>query len=120
MLRFRLESDGWVNGDGFFFDDLKVEVIDTTTSGIGENGALQISAPFPNPADEYVWINTGDRPDGTTLEVMDQFGRVIFTQELAAGNAAIQLNTVTWSSGIYYYRVVSAQGSSVSRKLMKQ
>jgi hypothetical protein len=120
MLRFRLESDGWVSGDGFFFDDLKVEVIDTTTSGIAENGAVQISAPFPNPADEYVWINTGDRPNGTTLEVMDQFGRVIYTQGLAAGNAAIQVNTVTWSSGIYYYRVISAQGSSSSRKLIKQ
>ncbi len=58
-FRFRLESDGGVTEDGFYFDDLKVLVVEQGTIGINPNAeqSVRISNPIPNPATSSVQFN---------------------------------------------------------------
>jgi len=55
-IRFKLISDGGVTGDGFYYDDLKVKVIDTSLSTpdyIDTNFSI-----FPNPVAKTLQINS--------------------------------------------------------------
>jgi bacillopeptidase F (M6 metalloprotease family) len=120
LIRFRLRSDFGVEYDGFYFDDLLVEAIDTTgTSGISENGssAFTISQNMPNPADAYTFINTGHLNKNSAIEVFNSFGELVMKKEISAGSNSIMLNTAPLAEGIYFYRVICGGMVSETKKM---
>lgn len=114
LLRFRLRSDFGGQFDGFYFDDLLVEMIDSTVSvGIGEHPqTLSLMQNMPNPADDYTYINLTPSKEDLQLELFDAVGRLVRTETIAAGTASLQLNTTALNAGVYFYRVAGKEVQS--------
>ncbi len=60
---------------------------------------IQTFLVYPNPANDRVFIDFGDRK-GDELIVVDATGRVVFTQRIIT-SGVYELNTSSWSSGLY-------------------
>ncbi len=111
LVRFRLGADFGVQLDGFYFDDLLLEVLDTTTIGLTEiTSGMPIGQNMPNPADGYTYIDCGRPAVSGTLEIIDAYGKLILAENIAEGTSSYLLNTATLAVGVYYYRCVFANG----------
>lgn len=120
-LRFRLFSDYYVEGDGFYFDDLTISVI-TSTTGIqpSKRDNLFVSRAFPNPANNICNIKYQlVRNDHARLDLIDALGNVINTYQVPNKHGVIKLDVGNLSNGIYYYRIVNGNNESKTYKLIK-
>lgn len=105
LLRFRLRADFGVEYDGFFFDDLLVEVIDTASVGMAETQSATLSQNMPNPADNYTYINTGNLQHNGVLEIYNSVGQLVMSVPVAAGTPVVRVNTELLVQGVYFYRL---------------
>lgn len=125
MIRFTLISDVYVVGDGFFWDDMTVTVIDLAT-GIDDNddgGSPQYMSVQPNPASGNITINYSleDLPAGNGLLMFfDANGRKIYEKTVADKAGSINMDISSWGTGIYFYamacnRAVISSGKFIVR-----
>ena len=119
LIRFRLNSDGFVTGDGFYFDDLKViAIIDSLNTAIDQTNGLNIELyAYPNPAkDEIRIVHKNDlSSEKLQLNVTDQLGRTLFSKQFETEQSTI-VNTSLWPNGIYYYYI---EGSNMKSHVNK-
>lgn len=105
QLRFILKSDVYVNGDGFYFDDLKLEMLDVETA-IGEK--TQETAQlliYPNPVTDVVSLRfLGERSATQQLCITDVQGRLIKMVELAPEIQQITIELNDLKPGLYFVR----------------
>jgi hypothetical protein len=80
-----------------------------------ENNALQISL-HPNPANDIVTITS--KNDFSKIELLNVTGQVLLSETVNDKTRQINLNG--FSEGIYFVKVVSANGMSVTKKVVKQ
>lgn len=119
LIRFRLSADGAGNGWGWAMDNLSIQ---GPVTGIKELADLLVSV-YPNPTQGEVF----------TLEVKGlpaQVGQVQITnlqgQPLIAdalsisGSTRKEYSTAGWADGIYIVRLSLEDGSTVTKKLVKQ
>lgn len=104
---FRLVSDGFVEADGFYFDDLSLTVVEeSTTSTLDLNAADFTITTRPNPASNYVIIDlkgeTVHWPE-MNLEVFNQLGQRVASRQVQG--SIIRLDTEGWQPGIYQFRL---------------
>jgi carboxypeptidase T len=119
-LRFRLISDIWTNADGFYFDDLKVMVTKSEGSNITDYQSINfLGQNQPNPAGSYTYISF-DLPvnSGAELKIFDNYGKLVFNDRITGDSKNYHLNTEIFSSGIYYYTIVSEQLSFPTKKMI--
>jgi len=125
-LQFEFFSDGFVNGEGFYFDDFRVfsdieleEPIDTTindTTSIATNLALinnQQLSVYPNPANNSVSLITTSVANPSIL-ITDISGRLIAT----FNNNYQKINTQNWAEGIYYIQLKNNDKTVETKKLI--
>lgn len=106
QLRFQLVSDGSVTGEGFFFDDIKIVVLDVETA-IGQNNTTDRKLKvYPNPVSDHTLIQS-DQPfdNGQQLEIMDITGKKIMEIVCPAGETSFHIPTSQLNSGIYFIRL---------------
>ena len=105
LLRFSLKSDGQNAADGFYFDDLLVETIGSTTNSILEEELPFTSSTSPNPADEYTFIyfQSINAPGETTLSVYNSLGQLYYSDKADVRSGSLKITTTSWPQGIYYY-----------------
>ena len=120
-VRFRLKSDPSGSGDGYYFDDFSVSIIDMTGVGVNETGLLEpyLAAPVPNPASEIVTISyrvPGN--ESARLELMDSRGIISRQYILEKSSGKLSLSVSDLSSGIYFYRIQGSFGTSEVKKLI--
>ena len=106
-LRFILKSDVYVNGDGYYWDDMTVTIIDEAT-GIGEPGAapaLILDGPKPVPASDQVTFDYRMEQQGSsiTLNIYDITGKHIRSMTGNGQTGTFQLATSGWDQGLYFY-----------------
>lgn len=122
---FIFVSDGGVERDGYYFDDIKVvqigeEVVDVTDNIEADDFVLMQNRP--NPATTYTTIDL--QLDGVdfqlgSLEIFNALGQRVWTESIARGGLeTINLQTTTWSAGVYSYRLV-LDGELVGVKRME-
>jgi len=102
-VRFVLRSDGFVNQDGFFFDDFQVGVspqLDTSVPELNES----IVDIYPNPASTYVQINT-DMNQGFEAFLFSVDGKLIKTQSFNTNNDVLDISDI--AKGVYQLRIKS-------------
>lgn len=121
QLRFTINSDGWLNLDGFYFDDLTLRAIDLTTSADPESNGKTffISDPFPNPSNQDVRVNykTGADPSAVFV-MMDSRGSQILNLPLNRFEDELRFNVKGFSPGIYFYYIRSSFGVTKLKKLI--
>ena len=123
-IKFVFGSDNGDERDGFYFDDLKVVYTDPTllqTMYIPLS-SFRIKQNEPNPAVDLttiVWDNSGAIQGPATLEVFSALGERMVSQQISLNQQPkVQLNTRSWPSGVYHYRIQTAYGASQPMKMM--
>jgi carboxypeptidase T len=112
-IRFKLVSDVYVVGDGFFWDDMTVTVIDLAT-GIDDNDddgyedLQKIASLHPNPASGNISVNyTLDKPEllNSVFKIFDLSGKMVYETKLINQTGKINLDVSNWSPGMYFYAI---------------
>lgn len=110
-LRFKLTSDQGVDGDGFYFDDLKVISINTLGAGIGSNNifdnSIQIS---PNPLNNESVINVNVEESNSSLKIYNSLGQAVKTITLSKGINNVMISADDFNNGVYYCFVEGTNG----------
>ena len=124
-IRFVLKSDTYVTGDGFYWDDMAVTVVDLET-GIVETQyfaslpGIKVSI-HPNPAFDKVTIDysiENFNPGRTSLVVYNVNGKMVRQEMLTTGKASVNLDVTAWPAGMYFYAVRIDQSIIASGKLI--
>ena len=101
-MRFKFESDGEVRADGFYFDDLTVNVLDDETLNNADVLASQFSV-YPNPVSNLVYITTPK--NNYTLGIYNIQGQLMSTPSVYSGSQTIDYSQYT--KGIYIMKFTS-------------
>lgn len=110
-LRYKLVSDQGVTGDGFYFDDLVVEGISSTTS-VKKIDVISFGI-YPNPAANSITLQLNNS-EKSNLEIYDGVGKLIYNKPIVSATVSAD-----WlASGVYYCRVTSASSKSELKKLV--
>jgi len=116
---FKFISDGFVNGDGFYFDDVELETIldvDTRTNDFAFNKAVVIE---PNPTTNNFKVVFGSEfPEVNALEyqLIDITGRIVLSGSLT--NSSI-INIDQLSNGIYQLLLTDNGNKLATKKIVK-
>ncbi|MCW3105429.1 MAG: hypothetical protein JWO09_3869 [Bacteroidetes bacterium] len=73
---------------------------------------------FPNPSTEKLSIDLGKSYEAAIVELLDAHGKLIFTRS-SEGKQLLELETENLKTGIYFLKVNSPEGVSVS-KIIKE
>ncbi|MCP4441936.1 MAG: T9SS type A sorting domain-containing protein [Aureispira sp.] len=123
VLKIRLKSDQWLNGDGFYFDDLKVNVLNSIISDTNAPRLEQyrIGQNQPNPAQQQVYIPlgfAGIQQQDLQLQVTNILGRKIASLPIQNKASGISINIKDWDNGVYFYQVVGKGFQSEVKRMM--
>jgi hypothetical protein len=113
LLRFKLITDVSVIEDGFYFDDLQVNIVEDNLSTI--NFIEQHFDLFPNPTRDRLNINT--QIQNYSIEVFTIQGQLIFESQKNSGNILIDYSN--YSNGIYLLKL-NSEDRSQTFKVIKQ
>jgi hypothetical protein len=111
-----------VSMDGIKKASLRVIVGDGSVTSIDETTGPYRLKLFPNPTSGNVsasyWL---DKPQNVYADVFNMYGVRIKTVELDSntGDNLVSLSLEGFSSGVYYFRLHSSEGTQI-RKLVKQ
>jgi hypothetical protein len=102
----------------------EVSVNITSISGLDEPVGEGMIRIFPNPANEFLTIEIvdWDRQNVVLLEITDLHGRSFFKKEYDASVSVRQFESVSLSgfpAGIYHIRLSRTDGSTITRKIIK-
>ncbi|MGZ4068354.1 MAG: T9SS type A sorting domain-containing protein, partial [Bacteroidia bacterium] len=104
-LRFNLVSDGGVEYDGFYFDDITVKVINPAGAGVNQIANENYLQLYPNPNNGKFFLGLNDNVAGMIkISVFNILGEPIYTEEKIAG----KLNDIDLSNapdGTYFVQV---------------
>jgi hypothetical protein len=121
-FRFTMETDGFIPGDGFYFDDFTVATYDTETLNNTVVDTERI-AVYPNP-----FGNDGFNVKATLeiiseineIQLRDVLGRTIEVNFITEGNSIKVNETASLSPGIYFISMQNTKGSVLAvKKLVK-
>lgn len=121
-IKIRLVSDQWIDGDGYYFDDFQVNILDVSqTTGLAQVQKLDILGQNqPNPAQEQVFIpldlsNTSET--NLELRIVDVLGREVHRLPIDPNSVGMNLNISDWENGFYFYQVASSRFQSKTYKM---
>lgn len=107
-IRFQLVSDDQIQQDGFYFDDVKVTIIDqeelSTPDFITNNFRL-----YPNPIKDILNIEPKIQ-DSYKISLHNIQGQAILSTDTTTGNQQIDISKL--STGIYFLTIISGQNQS--------
>jgi hypothetical protein len=115
LVRFQMVTDQNVNEDGFYFDDLKIVVIDTATASEDYNELDQQVQLFPNPVKNHLFINTSLEKFNATIYNVQ--GQLLYSYKSKEAN--LKLDCSSYSSGIYFLNI-STDKASKTFKIVKE
>lgn len=116
-LRFRLVSDNFVKGDGFYYDDFEVSTIESAPDGV-EEYELTLGQNMPNPASDYTYIPHQINASKAHLNIYDAFGKLVLSTNLNPSALKTKISTQSLADGVYYYQVIADGLTSQSRRMV--
>ncbi len=102
VVRFQFESDGEVTRDGFYFDDLTVNILDDGNLSTTDVVASQFSV-YPNPVSNLLYITTP--VNKYAVSIYNIQGQLISTPTTYSGSQTIDYSQ--FSKGIYLMKFTS-------------
>lgn len=111
-IRFRLVSDGFVNGDGFYFDDLRITVAGGESTGLTEASShSDLLRLAPNPSSDHTLVHHARMSQsGVSLQVHNAQGALIRAVPVQRGTASTLLHTGDLAPGVYLCSLADEQG----------
>jgi hypothetical protein len=97
-------------------------IIDALLTGILGPDNINTLKVYPNPARDYLYINTGDyaRMNGYKLKIISQLGSTVFETNIE--DPLYQVNLSTWSGkGLYFIQLIDSGDMIIDiRKIILQ
>jgi|TARA_R110002020_G_scaffold4110_1_gene18225 hypothetical protein len=119
-FRFRLLNDGFIPGDGFYFDDFEVSGYTSNILGVSESAAAQVKIT-PNPFTDALSIQLGGLDINSIISMYDPLGRQLEISEERIGNRIQIENLEILPSGIYFLTIEDvAAGIKTVKRILKQ
>ncbi|MBT8276031.1 MAG: T9SS type A sorting domain-containing protein [Bacteroidia bacterium] len=121
-FRFTMDTDGFIPGDGFYFDDFTVKEYDNNTLGNNEfyNEAIAV---YPNPfgADGFrIQAPLDIISEISGIQMNDVLGRTMELQYNVENDAIAVSETASMGPGIYFISLLNSKGSILTvKKLVK-
>ncbi len=116
-IRFQLISDGGLEYDGYYFDDLKVNKIVNTVglNAIEDQAAFSL---FPNPAQEQftVQLKNIKLNEEIVIEMFDALGNVILKKKTYAKSEMLLVDISGVSQGVYFVKI---SGKNIQLQIKK-
>ena len=113
LVRFEFRSDGNVNEDGFYFDDLQVNIAEEGTLAIEDNTNSAFSI-FPNPVEDILSITTP--LENYSVEIFNLQGQLVRKEENNNGSKIIDYSN--FASGVYVLKL-SSKNTSQTFKIVR-
>jgi len=116
-LRFSLTSDGWVNADGFYADD--IEVLKITNVGLeNQNKNSNHFHVYPNPAQDKLTIVSGatTQNETNTIIITDALGKVVKQKTSNENKIQILLNDLP--NGVYFLQITNAYNMNFCTRIV--
>ncbi|MCC7317608.1 MAG: T9SS type A sorting domain-containing protein, partial [Bacteroidales bacterium] len=110
-------SDGAVTADGFYFDDVKVMVLDVETGLNESTAATKTFSLTPNPAQNQVTL-VGDQPFavGEKLFILDAQGKVLKMQAVEHLTNRVEISLQDLAPGLYF---IQSQHYSIKKLIVR-
>ncbi len=105
-----------LNEAGFAYGEAKTITLSSSLSEV-EN-AIRF-ALYPNPASERVTLNLDGLNVNAQIVVSDAQGRILYSDTMNAGIKTYELNTQNYKSGLYYVRIISTEGVSTQKLIVR-
>lgn len=117
MLRFVFKSDGAVNADGFYFDDIKITVLDIET-GFSEKPAGDMLKVHPSPASGNATISLqSPLMHDISLSLISQSGQTVRKWQMKAGEQSLNIDLSGIKPGVY--QIVANEPGFTSRIVVR-
>ncbi len=125
LIQFVLVTDGGVQQDGFYVDDISIKYYDKITNVDNNNDVVinnyNLSQNYPNPFNGQTIISF-ELPvqSNVSLDVYDILGRhaaSVVNENLGAGKYTYNFNASNLSSGVYFY-TLKTDNFNATRKLV--
>ena len=113
-VRFQLVSDSGTTGDGFFFDDFKVTMIDQSALSTASLDKIGVRI-FPNPMNDILTVEIPNALQ-SSIEIYSINGQLLKQKVLSKTSTELYLKAL--SSGIYLLRIRTDEGVG-TMKLIK-
>lgn len=124
QVGFTMVADQEIEYDGFYFDDLKITYLDSTTNQIVEIPikGFELSSIQPNPSDGAAVVKWTLAPGQTppmAIELVNALGMVVYRQNLTSADFLITLPTQHLAAGLYSVKLIG-ENQVDSRKFTVQ
>ncbi|MDP1747239.1 MAG: T9SS type A sorting domain-containing protein, partial [Bacteroidota bacterium] len=119
-IRFKIVSDQGLTYDGFYFDDLSVNIISSTTQ-IEEVSSKEylISQNIPNPANTITHVNIAlNNKSNLMLNIYNAIGELVREEKISDKQTSISIDVRSLSNGTYFYRVGNENFHSKMMKMV--
>ena len=115
-LLFIFESDEETNAAGFTFD-----FEGTTETGLYEKESFPVSI-WPNPSSSVVYVSVGEEraASAVTMQLCDIFGRRLAENTEATAGETVTFDVSDLAKGVYLLRIVTEDGKTITRKIVRQ
>lgn len=121
-LRFRLRTDAGAIADGFFFDDIKLTIIDISTGLEDQSAVLNnaLKGPWPNPVMDIAGFQYQLPTPGALLVITDLSGKEIIRQSLSGVSGKQSVSTSALAPGLYLCKIVQHNKELSTVKMIKK
>lgn len=117
QLRFKLQSDGGTNEEGFYFDDFQL-FYNGGSLGISEQNTTKIDLSlYPNPANQSVALRFTS-PTSGTIFITETTGKIVKSIPVNNVSNEIDISTSDLTEGIYFVRWLDNQHKVICKKLV--
>ena len=122
-FRFILHTDFYVNEDGFYFDDFKINIVEMTATGeteLEDNTGYSVSHPIPNPANGKVrfFISIPESAKNMNFAIINAVGQKIYSAQITDNTSVLNIDVNNWNPGVYYYQLEGSGKKTEAKKLV--
>jgi len=117
-IRFVLKSDSGLEKDGFYVDDIRLDITDGALSSYA--GLKTLIGVYPNPANQVVVVTGLSSVENGEIIIYDMNGRKVLSEKLTPHVDTCTQSVSSLEDGIYYVQLISTQGVHENQKLFIQ
>ncbi len=116
-LRFQLVSDGWTEGDGFYFDDLKINTLPENTEAIYD-AVLDNFVMYPNPSKGALQFIMPQTDKVYSLHILNTAGQIVARNTVSTNHNTLNVKHI--ANGVYFVKIFSDTSSKTLKLVIEK
>ena len=117
QVRFLIVTDGFVQEDGFYFDDFEILYTLSEDAGLSPEHKVSFNV-FPNPASQSVKIAFSNVMDGGAIKIFNNVGQCVKVIPITQATNTLEIDISSLEKGVYYINVEQTGGTIKPQRLV--